>query len=131
MFQAWADPEHLVHWWGPKYFTNSVCEVDARERGTCRIVMRAPDGTEYPGRGVYREFVPPERLVFTNVAEDKDPLLDGLTTVTFENAGGKTKLTVETRAIGRVEIAEWMLDGMEAGWTQSLRRLAELLTARA
>jgi uncharacterized protein YndB with AHSA1/START domain len=103
--------------------------VDARVGGAWRIVMRSPDGVEYPGGGVYREIVEPERLVFTNIATDKEgnPLLDGLTTVTFAEHGGKTKLTLQTRAVGLVSFAAQMLEGMEAGWTQSLERLAEKL----
>ena len=129
VFQAWTDPQHLARWWGPKGWTNPVCEVDLRLGGTWRIVMRAPDGGEYPCGGVYREIVPPERLVFTNIAMDKDdnPLLDGLTTVTFAEESGKTKLTLRTRATGLVPYAPRMLEGMEAGWTQSLERLAAAL----
>jgi uncharacterized protein YndB with AHSA1/START domain len=133
VFQAWIDPKHLSQWWGPKGFMNPVCEVDARVGGAWRIVMRAPDGAEYPGGGVYLEIVEPERLVFTNVAVDKDgnPILDGLTTVTFAEDGGKTKLTLRTRAVGLVSYAAQMLEGMEAGWTQSLERLADELATRA
>jgi uncharacterized protein YndB with AHSA1/START domain len=129
VFQAWTDPKHLAGWWGPKGWTNPVCEADARVGGAWHIVMRAPDGSEYPGGGVYREIVVPERLVFTNVAMDKDGnrLLDGLTTVTFEEDGDKTKLTLQTRVVGLVSFAARMLDGMEAGWTQALERLAEEL----
>jgi uncharacterized protein YndB with AHSA1/START domain len=129
VFQTWTDPKHLVRWWGPKGFTNPVCEVDLRVGGAWRIVMRAPDGAEYPGGGVYREIVPPERLVFTNGAMDKvgNPIIDGFTTVTFADEGGKTKLTLQTRAAGLVSYAARMLEGMEAGWTQSLERLSEEL----
>jgi uncharacterized protein YndB with AHSA1/START domain len=129
VFQAWTDPKHLKRWWGPKMFTNPVCEVDARVGGAWRIVMRSPDGVDYPCGGVYREIVEPERLVFTNIATDNDgnPILDGLTTVTFEEQGGKTKLTLTTRAVALVEYAAAYLQGMEAGWTQSLESLAEEL----
>src|SRR5258705_11639360 len=62
VFRAWTDPKHLAQWWGPRGFTNPVCEVDLRVGGALRIVMRAPNGTEYPMRGVFREIVAPERL---------------------------------------------------------------------
>jgi uncharacterized protein YndB with AHSA1/START domain len=74
VFQAWTQPAHLARWWGPKGFTNPVCEVDLRVGGAWRIVMRAPNGVEYPGGGIYREIVVPERLVFTNGARDKEGL---------------------------------------------------------
>ena len=129
VFKAWTDPKHLKRWWGPKMFTNPVCEVDARVGGAWRIVMRGPDGVDYPCGGVYREIVEPERLVFTNIATDHDgnPILDGLTTVDFAEQGGKTKLTLTTRAVALVEYAAAYLQGMEAGWTQSLETLAEEL----
>src|SRR5262249_1115153 len=106
-----------------------VCEIDVRRGGAIRIVMRAPDGAEYPMTGVFREIVEPERLVFTNIAVDdkRNTLIDGLTTVTFAEQGDKTKLTLRTTAVALVARAAAMLEGMEAGWTQSLERLAEHL----
>src|SRR5713226_5099504 len=129
VFKAWTDPKHVAQWWGPKGFTNPVCELDVRPGGAWRIVMRSPDGSEYPCGGVYREIVEPERLVFTNIATDKDgnPILDGLTTVIFAEHGGKTKLTLQTRAVAVVAYAAAYLAGMEAGWTQSLERLEAYL----
>jgi uncharacterized protein YndB with AHSA1/START domain len=78
---------------------------------------------------VYREIVEPERLVFTNIATDNEgnPVLDGLTTVIFAEHGGKPKLTLQTHAVAVVAHAAAYLAGMEAGWTQSLERLAEEL----
>jgi uncharacterized protein YndB with AHSA1/START domain len=128
VFQAWTDPVHLAAWWGPEGFTNPVCEVDLRVGGKLRIVMRAPDGAEHPMIGVFREIVPPERIVFTNIATDRAGtiLLEGITTVTLaEHADGHTKLTVESRAVARVDYAWRMLEGMETGWTQSIDRLGE------
>jgi uncharacterized protein YndB with AHSA1/START domain len=127
VFKAWTEPKHMAQWWGPKGFTNPVCEMDVRPGGTLRIVMRAPDGVEYPMTGVFREIVTPERLVFTTVAEDQEgnPHLEGLTIVTFAEHDGKTTLTVQTSAVGLTPESARMLEGMEAGWTQSLERLAE------
>src|SRR5690349_8008540 len=70
VFEAWINPMHLAAWFGPKGFTNPVCEVDLRIGGKLRIVMRAPDGTQHPMIGIFREIVRPERLVFTNIATD-------------------------------------------------------------
>jgi uncharacterized protein YndB with AHSA1/START domain len=72
VFKAWTDPKHMAQWWGPRGFTNPICELDARVGGAWRIVMRSPAGIEYPCGGVYREIVEPERLVFTNIATDND-----------------------------------------------------------
>ena len=130
VFKAWTDAGHMAQWWGPKMFTNPVCEVDARPGGTIYIVMRAPDGVEYPMRGVFLEVVEPERIVFTAVAQDKDgnALLEAHTVVSFAQQGSETKLTVHQRAVGLAPLAPQMLAGMEAGWTQSLERLADLIS---
>jgi uncharacterized protein YndB with AHSA1/START domain len=129
VFKLWTEPEHMAQWWGPKGFTNPVCELDARPGGAIRIHMRAPDGTVYPMSGTFREVVEPERLVFSAIAEDLEgnPLLEALTTVTFAEHGGKTTVTVHAKAVGIAPLAPQMLDGMQAGWTQSLERLAALL----
>ncbi|HKX10366.1 MAG TPA: SRPBCC domain-containing protein [Stellaceae bacterium] len=128
VFEAWTNPVHLAAWFGPKGFTNPVCEVDLRIGGKLRIVMRAPDGAQHPMIGVFREIVRPERLVFTNIATNPagKVLLEGLTTVTFaEHGAGQTKLTMESHAVARVDYASPMLEGMEVGWTQTIDRLGE------
>jgi len=125
VFEAWTDAKHLAQWWGPKGFTNPVCEMDARIGGKLRMHMRAPDGTIYPMKGEIRELVAPERLVFTSIAVDAAGrhLLEGLTTVTFADEGGKTRLTLHAKAVAVVEEAVAYLQGMEAGWTQSIDKL--------
>ena len=79
VFKAWTDAAQLAQWWGPKGFTNPVCEIDARVGGAIRIHMRSPDGSVYPMKGEFREIVPPERIVFTNIAVDArtNPLSKG------------------------------------------------------
>lgn len=72
VFNAWTDPRHMAQWWGPHGFTNPVCELDVRPGGAIRIVMRAPDGTDYPMTGVFHEIKEPERLVITTAVDDKD-----------------------------------------------------------
>jgi uncharacterized protein YndB with AHSA1/START domain len=132
VWAAWTEPRHLAQWWGPKSFTNPVCELDLRSGGAIRIHMQAPDGAVYPMTGSFEEIVPCERLVFKSVARDLEgePLLEGLNTITFEDAGGKTKVTVHSRAVGIAPIAPQMLAGMEMGWSQSLDKLAELVEGR-
>jgi len=129
VWRAWVEREHLAQWWGPRQFTNPVCELDVRVGGAMRIDMRAPDGTVYPMTGTFTEIVEPSRLVFTAVARDHagNALLEAHTIVTFEDLGGKTRLTVHARGVGIAPIAPQMLAGMEAGWSQSLDKLAELV----
>jgi uncharacterized protein YndB with AHSA1/START domain len=133
VFEAWTDAEQLAQWWGPKDFTNPVCEIDARVGGAIRIHMRAPDGNIYPMKGVFREIVFSERLVFSNIAIDDagNHIIEGLTTVMFEDQDGKTKITLHTRGSAVVEKAVAYLKGMEFGWTQSIEKLAALLARRA
>ena len=129
VYKAWTDPKLVAQWWGPKMFTNPVCEVDARPGGKLRIVMRGPDGNDYPMRGVFQEVVAPEKLSFTNFAVDAEdkPVIEGFTTVLFTEEGKKTKLTVITRGKAVQPIAVQYLQGMEQGWSMSLEKLAELL----
>ena len=131
VFRAWTDASILKVWWGPKGFTNPVCEVDAQVGGRLRIVMRGPDGTEYPMRGIFREVIASERLVFSNVpvdAEDRAMLL-GVTTVTFESVSEGTKVTVKMVAIGVHPMAVRMIEGMEMGWSMTLDRLGDLIAS--
>jgi len=129
VFKAWTDPKQVAQWWGPHGFTNPVCDLDVRPGGAIRIHMRGPDGTVYPMTGVYNEVVEPERLAFTSAALDADgnPMFEVLTTVTFAEQGGKTKQIMRARVIKSTAEAAPYIKGMEAGWTQSLERLAKSL----
>lgn len=131
VFKAWIDPKQMAQWWGPQGFTNPVCEIDARPGGQILIHMRGPDGVVYPMTGTFHEVVEPSRLVFTAFAEDHDGnrLLESHTIVTFEEQDGKTTVTVQAKAVGLAPQAPQMLAGMDAGWTQSLERLAALAAA--
>jgi uncharacterized protein YndB with AHSA1/START domain len=130
VFRAWTDPERLKRWWGPKGFTNPVCEVDVRPGGAIRIHMRAPDGVVYPMTGVFHEIVEPERLVFSSAALDSngEPLFEALNTVMFAEEGGKTRLTVHASVSKVKGDAAQHLAGMEQGWSMSLDRLDDEVT---
>jgi uncharacterized protein YndB with AHSA1/START domain len=125
VFRVWTEPKHMAQWWGPHGFTNPVCEMDVRPGGKLYIVMRHESGFEHAMPGRFIEVVPPERLVFDNEATDANGriLLKGHVVVTFEDEGGKTKLTVRARAVGLVPESVQMIGGMEQGWTESLERL--------
>jgi uncharacterized protein YndB with AHSA1/START domain len=131
VFKMWTDSEHMAQWWGPRGFTNPVCDMDVRPGGAIRIVMRGPGGTDYPMTGVFHEVVAPERLIFTTALDDADGnrVLEAHNTVTFAEHGGKTTLTVRARIIKATAAAAPMLAGMEAGWGQSLERLAAHVAA--
>ncbi len=84
-------------------------------------------------RGEIREFVPMERLAFTNIAVDAadKPIIEGLTTVSFADEGGKTRLTVQTGGTAVVDYAVAYLQGMEMGWTMSIDKLEAFLARTA
>jgi uncharacterized protein YndB with AHSA1/START domain len=129
VWQAWTDPKMLAQWFGPRGFIASVPELDVRVGGPLRIVMHGPDGNDYPMKGVFTEVRAPERLVFTNIPIDKDGnhLLEGETTITLTEQGGKTTMTMTSHMVGLVPIAPQMLAGMKAGWTQSIDKLQGLV----
>jgi uncharacterized protein YndB with AHSA1/START domain len=146
VFRAWTAPDLLAKWWGPHGFTNPVCKINLKPGGAYRIVMRSPDGSEYPLTGVYEEIVAPELLVFTDNWEEhpaewtemlKRNLRKGetvsakeaLNTVTFEDENGKTKLTLRTRFESAAVRDAMVKMGMPDGWNQSLDRLATLLAS--
>lgn len=132
VFKAWTDARHMARWWGPRGFTNPVCEVDVCPGGLIRIDMRGPDGTTYPMKGVFQEIRELERLVFTSTAledEHGKPLLEILNTVTFDDFKGITKLTLHARLVTKdfklTPQVDAALSGMEQGWSESLYRLAD------
>jgi len=128
VFRAWTQPEHVARWWGPKGFTTVHCEMDVRVGGTYRCAMRSPQGTEHWKRGVYREIVEPERVVFTFAWELPDGTLghELLTTVTFADHGAQTRLTLRQ---GVFETTEGRDDHV-TGWTSTLERLAAYLATQ-
>jgi len=132
VFKAWTDQDRLKQWWGPKNFTTPVCEVDPRPGGAVRIHMRGPDGTIYLMLGFLREMVEPERLVLDSYTPDAEgnPLFKVTNTVTFEEHGGKTKLTVHASVTMATPAAAPALAGMEQGWSETVDRLAEYVTSR-
>lgn len=131
VFAAWTDPRHFAKWWGPDGFANPVCELDVRPGGAIRVVMRAPDGTEYPMSGTFHEVEPPTRLVFTSVAEDREGTahLEGHNCVTLVAEGDRTRITVEARARALTHAGTFYLKGMEAGWEQTVAGLGAYVAA--
>src|SRR5215207_6544179 len=85
VFKVWTQPEHLVRWWGPKGFTTPSCQIDVRPGGAYRTLIRSAEGKDHWMRGVYREVVPPERLVMRFAWEDEngEPGHETLVTVSF------------------------------------------------
>jgi uncharacterized protein YndB with AHSA1/START domain len=126
VFDAWTKPEHLVRWYGCHSSSLIVCEVDLRVGGSYCFVARMTDGTEHALSGVYRDIVPPERLVFTQRFND-DPNKEALVALLFEERNGKTTMTM-TALYRSAEDRQAVLDiGVARGMTETLDRLAALL----
>lgn len=127
VFKAWTDPEMLKQWSAPQGFTIPVAEGELKPGGKWRSMMRKPDGTELWLGGVYREIVPPERLVFTHAWDDKNgnPGHETVVTVTLLERNGKTEMTFKQGAFTSVEER----DGHKGGWTECFARLEELISS--
>jgi len=132
IFKMFTDPKHLARFWGPKGFISTVREMDARPGGTFRIDMRGPDGGIYPCKGVYREVVEPERIVFIGKPDGGHGCGGGLppralVTIIFAGHDGKTTLTIDTRFDAAADRDAAVKMGFNTGWASSLDRLADLL----
>jgi uncharacterized protein YndB with AHSA1/START domain len=130
VFQVWTDPTHVTQWWGPRGFSTTTQSMDVRPGGDWRYCMHGPDGRDYENRITYLEVVRPQRLVYRHGgAEDADPA-NFQVTVTFEDQGGKTKLTMRS-VFASAEAREFVVKtyGAIEGAKQTLDRLGEHLAA--
>jgi uncharacterized protein YndB with AHSA1/START domain len=128
VFAAHTRPEHVARWWGNRDSTLSVCRIDLRPGGEWRYVLRMPDGSEHGFGGVYREIVPPERLVYT-FRYDGYPDAEAVETLTFEERAGKTLLEATVLHQSVENRDGHVASGMEEGALESHERLAELLAS--
>lgn len=128
VFDAWTRPELPPRWMlGPEGWTMPVCEIDLRPGGAWRFVWRQADGTEIAMRGVYREIVPPERLVTTESWGGDWP--ETLNTGLFSETGGKTTLTNTILYPSKDARDAALKTGMTNGIAMSYDRLDMLLAA--
>ena len=132
VFQAWTDPKVLKQWFGPTDdFSVPVAEVDLRAGGKYRIQMNAPNGETHTVGGVYREVVPPERLVFTwawesgggcGSSEDEAPG-ETVVTVVFQEKGTDTEVFLTHELFPNAETR----DKHNEGWSGCLNRLGKVV----
>jgi uncharacterized protein YndB with AHSA1/START domain len=129
VFRVWTEPQHLAQWSCPQGFTMIENRGDLRVGGAFSACMRSPEGSDHRLRGVYREIVAPERLVFTHAWVDANgtPGPETLVTVTLAERNGRTEMTFQQGIFDSV-VAR---DGHQQGWTSCFERLAELLAALA
>lgn len=130
LYRAWTEANLLTQWFAPLPWTTASANLDVRPGGTSEIVMRDPDGNDFPGRGVYLEVVKNEKLVFTDAyTEAWQPSEKPFMTVilTFEDVDGKTRYTARVRhwTVADRDAHEKM--GFHQGWGQCADQLAALV----
>jgi uncharacterized protein YndB with AHSA1/START domain len=128
VYEAWTTPELVRRWWNAQRGEVTTCEIDLRVGGTWRYVMVTEDGTEVGFHGEYRELVPNERMVSTEVYEgvpggDAAPTVN---TMTLTEVDGRTTLTILVQAPSK-EVRDAIVDsGMEAGMQDAMDLLEEV-----
>lgn len=128
VFQAWTDPEQLVHWWGPKGFALTVNAMDVRVGGVWDYILHGPDGTDYPNRAVFEEIVPCERLVMLNTGGHvADNHLTCRMVATFEEVNDGCLVTLRMQFRTPASLAAAKARNAETGGRESFARLEELL----
>jgi uncharacterized protein YndB with AHSA1/START domain len=132
LFEAWTNPEHVRRWYGCSTMRLAVCEIDLRVGGSYRYVMRASDGGEHTMTGVYREIVPPRRLVYTErYVTEGFASNEAQVTVIFAEHEGMTTLTSTVLHGSREDCDGHLSSGMERGAAEVYDRLEVLLRTMA
>jgi len=143
LWKAWTEAERLKQWWGPKGFKVHTCKVDLRPGGIFHYGMKAPDGSDVWGKFTYRQIEAPKKLVaIVSFSDPKGGVtrhpghanwpLEILSTVSFEQQGGKTKVSVQwIPADSATEIERKTFDegrdGMKQGWGGTMDQFAAYL----
>ncbi|HET6449054.1 MAG TPA: SRPBCC family protein [Conexibacter sp.] len=126
VYRAWTEPELVRRWWHANRGEIVSIEIDLRIGGSWRYVMVTPDGQEVAFHGKYREIVPSERLVSTEVYEGM-PDAQAVTTVTFtEEADGRTTATLLVQHERKEHRDAHVESGMEDGLQDALDLLEQV-----
>ena len=122
VFSAFTDPQHLAQWWGPNGFTTTTSAFEFKAAGVWRFVMHGPDGRDYQNRITFDEIVAPERIVYRHAGGDDVEPVQFKQTLTFEDLGGKTRLTWHGVFPTAEERARVIKDyGADKGWRRPWR----------
>jgi uncharacterized protein YndB with AHSA1/START domain len=128
VYRAWTTPELVRRWWSGNRGEVTVAEIDLRVGGTWRCVMVTDDGFVAAFHGEYREIVPNERIVATEVYEGM-PEAEALNTVTFAEADGRTTLTMLVEHASKEARDAHIASGMEAGMREAMDMLEGVANA--
>lgn len=129
VFEAWTKPEHIAKWWGPNGFTTTIHEMAVTPGGRWRFIMHGPNGTDYDNRVVYHEVSSPERLVYEHGSDIDDDPERFHVTVTFEDLGGRTRVTMRTIFPTAEQRQQAISFGADELGKQTLDRLAAHLAS--
>lgn len=127
VFEAWARPELFQKWWAPKSFGMTILsyEADVRTGGAYRLVIKHPaSGEPMAFHGRYVEVTPHARIVWTNEEAGED---GPVTTVTFEETGGATLVTVHELYPSKEALDEALASGSTSGWGEQFEQLEALV----
>jgi len=130
VYRAWTTPELVARWWHGDHGSVTSIDIDLRVGGHWRYVMVANDGSEVAFHGDYREVVPDQRLVTTEVFEGA-PDNEAVTTATFTDLGGRTRVEILVRHASRHARDMHLESGMESGLQRALELLEELTLTTA
>ena len=129
VYKAWTTPELVKRWWSGHRGEVTSAEIDLRVGGSWRYVMIASGGFEVAFHGEFREIVPDERIVTTEMYEGVDPLPaadEPVNTITFTEVDGRTRLEVLMQCPNR-ELRDIIIEsGMEAGMQESMDLLEQV-----
>lgn len=127
VYQAWTTPELVKRWWSAQRGTVTVADVDLRVGGTWRWVMVTDDGFEVAFHGEYRELIPNERIVCTEVYEGfPEADAESLNTMTFTETNGRTTLTLLVQHAHQAHRDAHINSGMEAGMQDAMDLLEQV-----
>ena len=131
VFKAWTDPVLLKQWFVPKPWTVASVEIDVRPGGSCNIVMRSPEGQEFPNPGVYLEVIANKKIVFTDAytkawEPSAKPFMTGI--VTFDDLNGKTRYTARVLHWASADREAHEKMGFHQGWAICADQLAALVS---
>lgn len=130
IYQAWTTPELIKRWWSAKRGAVTVADVDLRVGGAWRWVQVTDEGFEVAFHGVYRELVPDERIVYTEVYEGyPEADAEALNTLTLSEANGVTRLSILVEHALPEHRDAHINSGMEAGLQDALDLLEEAVLA--
>ena len=126
VFQAWTSAEHMKRWFCPAGYTVPEAEIDFRPGGICAVCMRSPEGKDFWSRGTYVDISPVDRLAFTgSVVVGGAKAFTAHTTVTFEDEGKGTRMTVRQIYDIHEEAFLSAVRGAPEGWRTTLDKLEQ------